>query len=262
MKTRFSAQIIVEAGMMLAMATLLGRIKLFHLGMGGSVTAGSMVPLLLIAMLRGPRVGITVGALYGVINYLMGGYAISLTQWLLDYPLAFACLGFAGFLWLPTVRKFVAKFSAGSREASTLDLVMPVLLLVVASLVTLLALGGFISGDATLVQALKSGDPGKGLLFGGIVATILSLVWYLVRGRFNAAYVLPLAGAIVGIGLRAVCHFLAGVWFFSQFAPEGTPAWLYSLGYNAQYIVPEIFISGFILVYLAPTLMRFLDSRP
>src|SRR5690554_6432590 len=104
MKTSFTTRIIVEAGMMLALAWLLGRIKLWSAPMGGSVTAGSMVPLLLIAVLRGPKVGITVGAIYGLIDYLMGGYTVSVIQWFLDYPLAFACLGVAGFLWHPKVR--------------------------------------------------------------------------------------------------------------------------------------------------------------
>ena len=101
MKTSFTTRIIVEAGMMLALAWLLGRIKLWSAPMGGSVTAGSMVPLLLIAVLRGPKVGITVGAIYGLIDYLMGGYTVSVIQWFLDYPLAFACLELPVFCGIP-----------------------------------------------------------------------------------------------------------------------------------------------------------------
>ena len=261
MKTRFTTHIIVEAGMMLAMATLLGRVKLWRAPMGGSVTAGSMVPLLLIAMLRGPKVGIVVGAVYGLIDYLLGGYTVSFIQWLLDYPLAFAGLGFAGLLWLPQVRNFMARISTDSREASRLDLIVPALVLVAVSLGSLLHLGGFFTGEATLLEALRDGNVGKALIYGGTGAVVFSLAWYLVRGLSQATYILPITGAIVGIGLRALCHFLAGVWFFGHFAPGGTPPWIYSLGYNAQYIVPEIIISGVILVYLAPTLMRFLNQR-
>lgn len=261
MKTGFTTRTIVEAGMMLAMATVLGRIKLFSMGMGGSVTAGSMVPLLLFAMLRGPRVGIVVGAVYGLIDYLMGGYTVSFIQWLLDYPLAFASLGVAGLLWLPQVRKFMARISPDSREASRLDLIVPAVVLVIISLGSILHLGGFFTGEATLLEALRAGDVGRALIYGGIGTVGFSLVWNLVRGLSQATYILPITGAIVGIGLRALCHFLSGVWFFGHFAPEGTPAWVYSLGYNAQYIVPEIIISGVILVYLAPTLMQVLNRR-
>lgn len=261
MRTNFATRIIVEAGMMLAMAWLLGRITLWSAPMGGSITAGSMVPLLLIAVLRGPKVGITVGAIYGVIDYLMGGYAISIIQWVLDYPLAFACLGFAGFLWHPKVRALLARVSGKAREATRLDLFVPLLALMVLSIVSLLYLGGGLTGEATLGEALQAADLGKALLVGGIGAAAFSLVWCLVRGLPQATYILPISGAIVGVGLRALCHILSGVWFFGQYAPEGTSVWMYSLVYNAQYIVPEIIISGFILVYLAPTLMRFLTQR-
>ncbi|MDD3073547.1 MAG: energy-coupled thiamine transporter ThiT, partial [Eubacteriales bacterium] len=71
MNSRFNTRTIVEAGMMLALAVVLGLIKFGSLPFGGSVTAGSMIPLLLIAMMRGPVVGITVGVLCGVINYFL-----------------------------------------------------------------------------------------------------------------------------------------------------------------------------------------------
>lgn len=261
MKTSFTTRIIVEAGMMLALAWLLGRIKLWSAPMGGSVTAGSMVPLLLIAVLRGPKVGITVGSIYGLIDYLMGGYTVSVIQWFLDYPLAFACLGVAGFLWHPKVRALLARVTGKAREATRLDLFAPLLAMMVLSIVSFLYLGGVLTGEATLREALQAADLGKASLFGGIGAAAFSLVWCLVRGLPQTTYILPISGAIVGVGLRAFCHFLSGVWFFGQYAPEGTAVWMYSLVYNAQYIVPEIIISGFLLVYLAPTLMKFLEQR-
>ena len=48
-----------------------------------------------------------------------------------------------------------------------------------------------------------------------------------------------LKGYIVGVIGRYIFAFISGVVFFGSYAPEGTPAAIYSLGYNATYIVPE-----------------------
>jgi energy-coupled thiamine transporter ThiT len=261
--TRFTTRVIVEAGMMLALAALLGQIKMFSAPMGGSVTAGSMIPLLLIALLRGPVVGITVGAVYGVINYMLGGYPpVSIIQWMLDYPIAFAVLGIAGFLWLPSVRKVAGWGKRNPGEAFTrLDLVLPMVVLTIVTLVSLVYSGGYFAAGAGFGQSLIEGNPVIAITQGGIVALLFTVIWYLIRKRSAATYALPVTGAVIGIGLRLFSHFLSGVWFFGMYAPEGTPVWLYSLTYNAGYMVPEMIISGFILVYLAPTLMVFLRQR-
>lgn len=46
-------------------------------------------------------------------------------------------------------------------------------------------------------------------------------------------------GYLVGVFGRYVFTVISGVVFFGSYAPEGTPAIVYSLGYNASYIVPE-----------------------
>ena len=38
-------------------------------------------------------------------------------------------------------------------------------------------------------------------------------------------------------------HFLSGIFAFGAFAPEGTPVALYSLGYQAAYVFPDIVIA-------------------
>ena len=249
MKSRFDTRTIVEAGIMIALTALLGRIILFRAPMGGKVTAGSMIPLMLLAMLRGPAVGVVAGAAYGVINFLLGGYPpVSTIQWLLDYPLAYAGLGVAGFFWLPRVRKFVAGSATGDKKpVSTIDLVLPIVVLAVSTFIF-----NFMSDNMTLAQSLE---------YGGVLALVFTLIWNLARRISRATYFLPVAGAMGGISVRLLCHLLAGVWFFAENAPEGTSAWVYSLVYNAQYMVPEIIISGFILVYLAPTVTKFLRQR-
>ncbi len=48
-----------------------------------------------------------------------------------------------------------------------------------------------------------------------------------------------LKGYALGVIGRYVFAFISGVVFFGSYAPEGTPAAIYSLTYNATYIVPE-----------------------
>jgi thiamine transporter len=56
-----------------------------------------MVPILWLALRRGPKIGLFTGAVYGLVQLAVMPQAYYPTQVLLDYPLAFACLGLAGF---------------------------------------------------------------------------------------------------------------------------------------------------------------------
>lgn len=58
------------------------------------------------------------------------------------------------------------------------------------------------------------------------------------------------SGIFVGSFIRFFMHYLSGVLLFGEFAPEGTPAALYSLTYNASYMIPSfigIAIIGYVL---------------
>ena len=92
-----SANIIAESVMFVALATVLSNIKIFEMPQGGSVTLGSMVPILWLALRRGPRVGIFAATVYGVVQFALGPYILHPAQVILDYPLAFGLLGVAGF---------------------------------------------------------------------------------------------------------------------------------------------------------------------
>lgn len=97
MKKNSSLRMIVEAGIMIALAFVLSTIKIYKMPQGGSVTAGSMIPILLFALRWGAAKGIVVGALYGVLQFIMEPYMVHIFQVILDYPLAFGALGIAGF---------------------------------------------------------------------------------------------------------------------------------------------------------------------
>jgi thiamine transporter len=56
-----------------------------------------MVPILILALRRGPYVGIFAGTVFGIVQLALGGYWFSFAQVILDYPVAFGVLGLAGF---------------------------------------------------------------------------------------------------------------------------------------------------------------------
>ncbi|MBE6738027.1 MAG: energy-coupled thiamine transporter ThiT [Ruminococcaceae bacterium] len=110
---------IAESAVMLGLATALSMVMLFHLPAGGSVTVFSMLPVLIIAYRYGFLWGIGVGAIYGLIQMILGVSALSYATnalaavciILFDYIVAFGVLGFGGLF-----RKFksqVAGFSIG-----------------------------------------------------------------------------------------------------------------------------------------------------
>jgi len=58
----------------------------------------------------------------------------------------------------------------------------------------------------------------------------------------------PIAGVAVAISGRFVAHYLSGIIFFAEFAPEGINPYLYSALYNGSFLSVEFTISG-ILIY-------------
>lgn len=80
----------------MAAAFVLSYIKLFSMPAGGSVTLCSMLPLLLYAHMFGWKKGLLCGLAYGLLQFIQKPEIYHWAQILLDYPLAFTCLGLAG----------------------------------------------------------------------------------------------------------------------------------------------------------------------
>ena len=57
-------------------------------------------------------------------------------------------------------------------------------------------------------------------------------------------------GAVFAGVCRFIMHFLSGIFAFGTFAPEGTPVAIYSLGYQAAYVFPDLLICIFVGVIL------------
>ena len=102
-------RILAETIIFVALATALSFVVVYVMPQGGSITAGSMVPLIWLALRRGPKIGVTAGILYGLMQFVFLPYAVDPVQVLLDYPLAFGVLGFAGFSKkMPLIGAFIA----------------------------------------------------------------------------------------------------------------------------------------------------------
>lgn len=94
---KLNTRALVEAGVMIALAYALSMIKIMTLPQGGSVTAGSMIPLLIYAYRWGPKNGLFAGLVYGTIQFILGPkWSFHPISILFDYSIAFAWLGLAG----------------------------------------------------------------------------------------------------------------------------------------------------------------------
>ncbi len=102
-------KILAEMVMMIALSTILYFTRIYTFPQGGSVTLGSMIPLILLSLRRGAKVGIIAGIIYGLIILYLEPFIYNPFQLLLDYPLAFGALGLAGlFRKLPIIGVAVA----------------------------------------------------------------------------------------------------------------------------------------------------------
>jgi thiamine transporter len=57
----------------------------------------------------------------------------------------------------------------------------------------------------------------------------------------------PVIGVILGGAARFVCHFISGVVYFGNYAPEGMSPIVYSAAYNGTYLIPSIIICAVII---------------
>lgn len=177
--------IIAEIALATALAAVLGlwQITLPINIAGGSISL-AMLPVLVLALRRGPIPGAICGALYGSLDLIMGkAYILHWAQVLLDYPLPYLVLG--------------------------------------------LGVGLF---SALYLKQMHARDFGKASLIASIAI-------------------------VVGGLLRFICHTLSGVIFFASYAGDMN-VWVYSLGYNATYLVPSLIITLVLALLVLPALQR------
>ncbi len=179
----FDTKSIAYAGVCIAMSYALSYLIIVDMPQGGSITIASLLPLMLYAYMFGTKKGVLAGAIYGLMQAIQDPYIIHPAQFLLDYPVAFACIGLAGI------------FSNNK-----------------------------------------------------IFENIPQLQFAL--------------GAIVAGLCRFVMHFFSGVFAFGAFA-GGENVYLYSLGYQAGYVLPDIAIVVVvgILLFSSPSVVNLVRSH-
>ena len=169
---------LTESAIMIALSVVLSEIQIINMPFGGSVTAFSMLPVIIIAYRYGTRWGIFTGGVYGLFQMLLGmnNLRYGTSFWsllciiLFDYIVAFGVLGLGG--------------------------------------------------------VFRKSIPNQGLALA--------------------------SGSLLVSVLRYICHFISGWAVWGIWAPEGMPAWKYSLSYNATYMVPEaiVTVAGALLISL------------
>lgn len=94
------------------------------------------------------------------------------------------------------------------------------------------------------------------------LAGLGSPVWHrsVARGRMAEGEALVLPFLVLGAAGRLSAHWLSGVVFFAQNAPKGQPVWLYSLVYNASYLLPSLVLSAAATLAVLPVLERAVPS--
>ena len=127
MKRNEKTRKLVESALMIALGTVLSILPIVEMPYGGSVTVASMLPCLLIAYRHGTLWGLGTGAVYAILQQLLGLKNLTyFTTWqsvvaivLLDYLLAFVVIGLGG-IFRKAIPHQAMSLSAGALLACVL----------------------------------------------------------------------------------------------------------------------------------------------
>lgn len=96
--SRNRTRLITESAVAVALAMLLGLIRLYRLPWGGALSL-KLLPLIYLALRHGPKAGMTAGLLAGILTLVMDPVILHPVQVFLDYGLPYLALGIPG--WFP-----------------------------------------------------------------------------------------------------------------------------------------------------------------
>lgn len=85
----------------------------------------------------------------------------------------------------------------------------------------------------------------------GLAGVVAKPLWKAISSNQKGSLIFWVTvGCFIGSLLRFFGHFIAGIIFYGEFAPEGQPVWLYSLIYNGGYMLPAFVLSAMIVALL------------
>ena len=172
---------LTETAIMLALAVLLSYVTVFQAPMGGSITAFSQVPIVLIGYRYGFKWGAGTGVIYGVLEMLLQGlgnfayvkgFAAYLILILADYVLAFMVLGIGGAIFRKVIKNQTIALALGGAVAS--------LLRFICHFISGVTIWGEYADGWKSVWAYSFGYNGFYMLFEGILTVIGVVVLSLV----------------------------------------------------------------------------------
>lgn len=172
---------LTETAIMLALAVLLSYVTVFQAPMGGSITAFSQVPIVLIGYRYGLKWGAGTGVIYGVLEMLLQGlgnfayvkgFAAYLILILADYVVAFMALGIGGAIFRKVIKNQTLALALGGAVAS--------LLRFICHFISGVTIWGEYADGWKSVWAYSFGYNGFYMLFEGILTVIGVVVLSLV----------------------------------------------------------------------------------
>ena len=99
-KQKTNTKTMVVSALLVGLSIVLTRITIWSLPQGGSVSLFGMLPIVICAYFFGTRRAVMCGMCVGMIDLISKPYVIHPIQLLLDYPLAFGAIGFAGLIFM------------------------------------------------------------------------------------------------------------------------------------------------------------------
>ncbi len=93
---KWNSRMLAFGALAIALSFVLSCIRLMKMPTHGSVTPGSMLPLMLFAAAYGVVPGLFAGSVYGLLQFFQDPWFFSAPEFILDWILAFAALGLAG----------------------------------------------------------------------------------------------------------------------------------------------------------------------
>ncbi len=107
---KWSVRALTFGALCIAISFILSYLKFYSFPQGGTVTPGSMFPLMLYSYAFGPVAGFSAGVLYGLLQLFQDFYVTHPLSLIMDYVLAFGMLGLAS---LPKKNLTLAVLLAG-----------------------------------------------------------------------------------------------------------------------------------------------------
>ena len=95
-KNSFDSKSISYAGVAIAMSFALSYLRVVKMPQGGSITIASLLPIFIYSYMFGVKKGVFAGMILGLLQAVQDPVILHPAQFILDYPAAYACIGFAG----------------------------------------------------------------------------------------------------------------------------------------------------------------------